>query len=509
MRRPTAGSPSSSPPVLATCLKITVLAILASALALTAGYQWSSLLRNRFAGDVISNKVMAQRKLNPRSNVPFPPCMDPTIPVSGCPEQATNCQADGAVYALGQSGPFASLLPLFEEQPGRQTHASNLLVIDAQGTLLACWFSGVEGSDDVSIVVSRLEPGMEHVDQKWSAPVSASHAPGRSAQNPVMWLDEMEGESGRRRVHLLHTSQLAWQGQGTSDVRHVVSSDGGLTWSEPQIVFTEKGAFTKNQLVWSDDGELLLPMYYTPGGYEDYASHYCVLKQWVLTAGDMLAQPSVVKPSPGTSDTVLVSFFRSRRSDFIYRSTSTDKGRTWTKAEKTVLPNNNSGIQALRLLSGALVMIFNNARNARKPASIALSYDDGITWPHVRDLEDGIYGGEFSYPSVVQTEDGYIHVSYTYKRETIKYVRVSEQWVREGTGRTVGLHKGGIAQLPSDQRRSNKMVVGRDVSTVRRIRYPQDAADGERDSHIEAARRRVMLRNGAHARNRNALVGRW
>lgn len=36
---------------------------------------------------------------------------------------------------------------------------------------------------------------------------------------------------------------------------------------------------------------------------------------------------------------------------------------------------------------------------------------------------------EYSYPSVLQTSDGYIHVTYTYNRETIKYVKFMESWI--------------------------------------------------------------------------------
>ena len=36
---------------------------------------------------------------------------------------------------------------------------------------------------------------------------------------------------------------------------------------------------------------------------------------------------------------------------------------------------------------------------------------------------------EYSYPSVLQTSDGYIHITYTFNRETIKYVKFTESWI--------------------------------------------------------------------------------
>ena len=76
----------------------------------------------------------------------------------------------------------------------------------------------------------------------------------------------------------------------------------------------------------------------------------------------------------------------------------------------------------------------------RAPLRVALSPDEGRTWPVRRDLEVGdgfcmtnnsrdALNREFSYPSICQGPDGLIHISYTYHRKSIKYLRVDEDWI--------------------------------------------------------------------------------
>lgn len=49
--------------------------------------------------------------------------------------------------------------------------------------------------------------------------------------------------------------------------------------------------------------------------------------------------------------------------------------------------------------------------------------------PKPHDSQQAITDVEYSYPSVLQSSDGYIHVTYTYNRETIKYVKFMESWI--------------------------------------------------------------------------------
>jgi predicted neuraminidase len=78
----------------------------------------------------------------------------------------------------------------------------------------------------------------------------------------------------------------------------------------------------------------------------------------------------------------------------------------------------------------------------RAPLTLALSDDDGRTWPWQRHLETGDgycmtnnsadkRNREYSYPSITQTSDGAIHLAYTVFRQHIRHARVSEAWVMQ------------------------------------------------------------------------------
>jgi predicted neuraminidase len=166
-----------------------------------------------------------------------------------------------------------------------------------------------------------------------------------------------------------------------------------------------------------------------------------------------LVQMNILELSPD----LLLAFFRSRYADWIYKSTSRD-GCHWTAPVPTQLPNNNASIQATRLQNGHIVIAFDNAQATstrgeprtapRTILSVALSADDGQTWPWVRDAQAGNEpppfregeDPEYAYPSITQTPDGMIQLAFHFRRETIKYMTFDEHWIKEDS--TVGLFKG-------------------------------------------------------------------
>ena len=98
---------------------------------------------------------------------------------------------------------------------------------------------------------------------------------------------------------------------------------------------------------------------------------------------------------------------------------SSDQGRTWSSIELTDLPNPSAGTDAVTLADGRHLIVYNPTRRGRSPLSIAVS-SDGIDWKLAHVLEDE--RGEYSYPAVIQTPDGLVHTTYTWRREKIRHV---------------------------------------------------------------------------------------
>jgi predicted neuraminidase len=351
---------------------------------------------------------------------------------------------------------------------GQQSHAANLVELD-NGDLLCAWFAGSkEGAGDICIALSRLPHGAA----RWTEPVWVTEDVTRSEQNPVLfstpdgalWLlytaQETRGctwEEWQRRV-AAGEAKGSFHTRGTAVIRRRLSTDGGHTWGPVETLISDLGSFTRNPIAVLSNGDWLFPIYYnverpSTGDPIDYSTVQIsedagqTWSEFPIPNSGGRVQASVLELDLGR----LTAFFRSRAANNIYVSHSADYGRTWAEPERTVLPNNNSSVQALKLASGAIAIVYNHAGGgdhpdqvvwprARYPLTVALSEDGGQTWPFMRHIETGDnFAGEqnrslnrrCSYPSIVQTRDGLIHVAYSYRgRQCIKYVRFTENWIR-------------------------------------------------------------------------------
>jgi predicted neuraminidase len=100
---------------------------------------------------------------------------------------------------------------------------------------------------------------------------------------------------------------------------------------------------------------------------------------------------------------------------------SFDNGVTWTGAKPIDIPNPNSGIDAVALKDGRVVLVFNNATTGRTPLNLAVS-EDGEHFKIFDTLED--QPGEYSYPAMIQGQNGDLYITYTWNRKSIRFARV-------------------------------------------------------------------------------------
>lgn len=143
-------------------------------------------------------------------------------------------------------------------------------------------------------------------------------------------------------------------------------------------------------------------------------------------------QPSLVRKKNGN----IVAFMRA--SPTTRRAESSDGGMTWTEVPIDIA-NSGASVAALGLKSGNWLLAVNDVPRGRHILTLYMSDDEGATWKwkrHLENLEPEM--GTGSYPTLIQTADGSIHITYSHEDKkkfsgkTIKHVRFNEAWVMEG-----------------------------------------------------------------------------
>ena len=297
---------------------------------------------------------------------------------------------------------------IFEEAPHPSCHASTIEW--TKGGLVSAWFGGTaEGEDDVGIWVSR------HDGDAWSAPVEVARDATHPCWNPVLFGTD---EGVLQLYYKVGPSPREWWGLVTESV------DGGVTWSSAISLPDGVLGPIKNKPVSLGEGVVLSGSSTEDAGWRVHMERSVDgARTWTkgtpLNDGKEIGaiQPTVL---PHGADEVQI-LCRSRQ-DRIAESWSTDRGLTWGPLTLTALPNPNAGIDAVVLADGRSLLVYNAATEGRENLSVAVS-PDGREWTEaVIVLEQ--QPGEYSYPAVIQTPDGMVHVTYTYQRRHIKHVVV-------------------------------------------------------------------------------------
>lgn len=332
-------------------------------------------------------------------------------------------------HAFSQSDSVGKVVPgiehfefVFEgEMPFEQCHASSIEVL-GDGRYMMVWFAGThEKNDDVGIWMAQGRPG------NWSFPKLLVKVRNDAHWNPVLF----QSPAGRLFLYFKVGKEIDdWE------TWYIHSDDLGNTWSNPEELMPgDQGGRgpVRNHVLVLSNGTWLAPASIEKNrvwnAFVDTSKDQG--KTWVksdtlqldrqLVVGEGVIQPALWESSPGQVHMLLrTSAGKMGRSD------SNDYGETWSPVYLTDLPNNNSGIDVAHMGGKSLALACNPVGKnwgSRYPMTLAISEDNGNSWPFKMDIEVGKEGNEFSYPSLLY-EAGHLVLCYTWNRTNIRFVKI-------------------------------------------------------------------------------------
>lgn len=319
---------------------------------------------------------------------------------------------------------------VYTEAPFPSAHASTLVQLK-NGDILAAWFGGArEGATDVAIW------GARRTAAGWSAPFLMVREPNVPCWNPVLF----ETHDGKIWLYYKYgRNPREWTGG------RMASGDEGKTWSAPEHLAAGVLGPIKDKPLVLDNGVIV-----SGTSVESYSA-WAV---WVDRSTDNgktwhragpITVPSRLMPSPAPQESPLkpgaehvtgiiqpsIVRLGKKHLRLYARSTkdigrvcaadSFDEGVTWSEAHPLEVPNPNSGIDAVGLRDGRVVMIYNNTTSGRSPLNLAVS-KDGEHFTMFSTLEEE--PGEYSYPAIIQGRDANLYATYTWNRKRIAFAKI-------------------------------------------------------------------------------------
>jgi predicted neuraminidase len=336
------------------------------------------------------------------------------------------------------------------------------------GDLLVSWYrgSGERSADDVKVLGARRKAG----STDWGKPFDLADTPGFPDCNTTMMIHD-----GTLLLFWPVIVANSWESCLTQvKTSRDFQQDGPPKWADTQTLFLKpvdfipemrrglkdyKAAFgddliqrigeteihkriddkllsrlgwqPRNKPIRHSTGRLLLPLYsdtYSAGliAYSDDGGKSWLASKPIAAYGGI--QPTLFERKDGS----VVAYLRENGPlGKIRISESTDRGITWGPVGVTDLPNPGSGCDGVVLANGHWLLVFNDQTKGRDRLAVAVSTDEGKSWPHKKLLENQA-DGRFHYPAVVQAKDGTIHVVYSDFQtagKTMTHAQFAEDWV--------------------------------------------------------------------------------
>ena len=361
--------------------------------------------------------------------------------------------------------------------PGQAVHAASIVEL-RDGRLRAVWFSGSrEGAGDVVIKTSVMEPA----SLRWSEETTLldrQHLQQglwryvKKIGNPVI----ARMPDGSLVLWMVNVSVGGWAGSSITWLR---STDDGMSWSLPRRLVTSPflniSTLAKGAPIFYQDGQIGLPVYH------EFVTKFAEILR-ISPEGQVLDKTRIPRSQTSLQPVVLVSsarqaqiYMRSGHSTAVMASETVDAGKTWSATHATAWPNPDSALAGVVTATGQQWLALNPKPKNREmlallQASAAGSFEGAIPWivessptPEIRlpvsdyerllgdelqkqgasqaqiqadvaSAKRQLCGSatclqEFSYPYLLQSRDGYLHLVYTWHRSRIKHVRLDPRQV--------------------------------------------------------------------------------
>ncbi|KQS33011.1 exo-alpha-sialidase [Dyadobacter sp. Leaf189] len=370
------------------------------------------------------------------------------------------------ISAYAQESAFVKQMLIFPHQP-QHVHGSSIVSLP-NGDFLSTWFqgSGERTSDDVKIMGARLRKG----ENKWSEPFLLADTPNIPDCNPVLFLNAkgklflvwiaVQANLWEQSILRFKTSENylkpgapVWEWQDNillkpdekfaeevekklKTLPHLTAGWAGYAPKYDDMIITASKDAPKRSIGWMtrikplllENGKIILPLYSDGFNLSMTAISENNGETWrpgLPIVGRGPIQPAIIRKKNGD----LLAFMRDSGDEptRVHVSESTDQGESWQATRKTDIPNTAS-VELIVLKDGRWAFLGNDIENGRYILTLRTSADEGKTWKRFSIENDASRKGGYSYPSLIQTPDGLMHMTYSHHPEkgkkSIKYVVV-------------------------------------------------------------------------------------
>ena len=356
--------------------------------------------------------------------------------------------------------------------PGQAVHAASVVELSG-GNLRAVWFSGSrEGAGDVTVQTAV----MDAATLKWGSESTLfeRHQIERSLWRYVKKLGNpviARAPDGSIWLWMVNVSLGGWAGSAITWSR---SMDEGSNWSQPRRLVTSPflniSTLVKGAPFALADGQIGLPVYHEFvtkfGEILRIDPQGRVVDKVRIPGSQTSLQPVVLVTGPKNAQV----YMRSGDAKALMTSTTDDAGKTWSLTRGTTWPNPDAALAGLVTRTGEQWLALNPTTSHREILALVQagkggSFDGASPWIvesaaaaqtrlSIQDYERllgrelGASGvgqqqivayvasarrqlcgqescsQEFSYPYLLQSRDGYLHLIYTWHRTRIKHIRL-------------------------------------------------------------------------------------